>query len=355
MDVRFGYLFAILMIVGLTGCKNEHYSDIQDISQTDAYKEARPAEVKDLDDSGPKILDVRTGKPLDTRVTAGPDPDKIPTPDEGVASIDPLESLEGEATEGEKHLNWRGLMDIYWKLNWVRKELLSSNVPKDLRVVVARTRRHSLRIRKSFSDRSVTKYLDIVDSSLDALDAGMDQMVFCNQMTRANIAWRTLPWNATENLIQRELVLQGLMPQTNDRSSSSFYNKKDDDDSVRPNPYNSIGKTGAVISTDRRAIAQSILEYAHKHHVSPEEGARTEFEKALKDVVRLRNKIDEGFALARPSDRQPPLRTTKPSVPGDDYIISGNLRQEPGSRLERPRKFSLAGTDSEDTSGIRIP
>lgn len=333
---------------GLCGC-GKLMPPSNDISQSEDYKSLHPANVQDIGEGAPQVqtgIDITTGKAFNVKSSGKRlDLDKIPTPTSTkIITDDPNQEL----SEGERQPGWTGLYDIYWKLNWIRKELLDSNVPNNLGKVVVRTRKHCQRIHKDFSDRSIDKFLDIANEALDHLDKGLDHMATTRLLTRANISWRSLPWSASENEVQRWLENQGALPSSQVSASSSRSDSEDEDGSTR-NRFVPKHVTSSSISrfvgSDTRKGAMLALDYAHQYHHSPLDEARKEFEAALRDILRLRDKME--------------LQYARPSVPGDSFLIIGDLHEEPGGFIDRPDHYSPTNMDQSthpgSSSNAQIP
>ena len=144
--------------------------------------------------------------------------------------------------------------------------------------------------------------------------------------------WRSLPWNAGEAEMQRNLERRDLMPPTQ-KPASRFGTGRSDDDDDTSSPVVRPTHTRPYISSRQQQGVLIALRYAQKYHTSPEDAARKEFESALRETLRLRDLMH--------------LRYVKPSVPGDSVLISGGLHQETGGMVSRPDHYLPAGDEQE--------
>lgn len=339
-------LLSTLLLFGLTGCRNNYNSQTAFV-ESDIYKEIRPVKVDTMSNDRPGVsaeIDVTTGKPIAQPSPASLQFNKVPTPYVSPAKIT-MDNPNVVNEAGERTTSWTSVYDIYWKLNWARKELLSGNVPKDLPEVVVRARKHSDRIAheglhiprdkalKLSETLTVEQCLEPANAALQYLDMGLAHMEACRVLETASIPWRTLPWSANVTDMQRALERMNALPAA--KKTFSGFKSMSSDDETSSRPVVRYVPSSAFISTEKQAGAALILRYAAKYHASPEQCAHKEFERALQEILKMREFLD--------------LRYKSPSVPGDTTMLPDSLHQEPGGMLARPDHY-LPGSADNSTS-----
>ncbi len=316
---------ALLLFGGLAGCSREVPGMAID-KDTKVYKYEHAAQIETMKNAVPgvgSVIDTTTGRPLALSAPTLSVP--LPTP-VAVSSDEVLDDPNGNSDSGEKAGSWVGTLDIYWKLNWARQELLTGNVPRALPDVVARQRRHLTRIMRESkhlapdpghyipSGVTIPDALAYADTALKQLDAGLEHIQQKNRLEAAGIRSLSVPWTASEDEVARQFERQGLIK----TEHAAAAGEHDDDETAPIVARRSRPRQTQPLTRQDEAVALA-LQYARAYHASPEDMARHEFEGALRDIVRLRNLLHYEFH--------------KPSVPGSSAMIPVMLHQEPGSPL----------------------
>ena len=163
---RTALLVGALLLGALGGCKFDDNHDTYTDSMV--YKKLHPIEVKPLDTGD--AISLPSGGGGSHAVKSLP---PAPSAANALLQDDPF----GHPTEGERTVGWTGVYDVYWKLNWARKELLTGNVPHDLAEVIISTRKHCKRLANEFPKlQGMDERLDAANSALDHLENGLQQM-----------------------------------------------------------------------------------------------------------------------------------------------------------------------------------
>lgn len=266
-------------------------------------------------------IDVTTGKSY--ALSAPGQAMRLPTP-AATSSDVVLDDPNGGFDSGEKAGSWVGTLDVYWKLNWVRQELLNGNVPRTLPDVVARQRRHLTRILREGkhmapdaghyipSGVTIPDALAYADTALKRLDVGLEHMQQKNQLEAAGIRSLSVPWTASEDEVALQFERQGLIKAEHPAAVVGH----DDEDASPIAARRSHARQVTPVTRQDEAVALA-LKYVRAYHASPEDMARHEFEGALRNIVRLRDLLHYEFH--------------KPSVPGNSAMVPSMLHQEPGS------------------------
>ena len=318
-------LSALLLFGGLAGCSREVPGMAID-KDTKVYQYEHAAQIEPMKNAVPgvgSVVDATTGRPLALSAPAASV--QLPTP-VAVSSDVALDDPNGNYDSGEKAGSWVGALDIYWKLNWARQELLNGNVPRALPDVVARQRQHLTRIMRESkhlapdpghyipSGVTIPDALAYADAALKHLDAGLAHIQQKSRLEAAGIRSLSIPWTASEDEVARQFERQGLIK----TEHTTGVGEHDDEESSPSVARRSRPRQTEPLTRQDEAVALA-LQYARAYHASPEDMARHEFEGALRDIVRLRDLLHYEFH--------------KPSVPGSDTMIPGTLHQEPGSPL----------------------
>ena len=315
--------WSLLLMGSLAGCgKARPVVEVDKASGL--YKYNHAAEIEPMKTSLPGVssaTDVTTGQPF-APPAAAPGP-SLPTPT-AVSSDLILDDPNGLSDSGEKAGSWVGALDIYWKLNWIRQELLQGNVPRTLPDVVARQRRHITRILHEpkhldpdpghYIPEGVTipDMLALADSALNTLDAGLEHLQQQNRLEAAGIRSLSVAWNASEVEITQQFARQGLI-----KTERPVTGGRHDDEDGSSTPVPRLHTRSTMPATRQEEAVALALKYARTYHASPEEMARREFEKTLRAIVRMRDLLHYEFH--------------KPSVPGSSTMVPTVLHQEAGS------------------------
>lgn len=315
-------LMGALLLGGLGGCKFDDKRPT--FTQSDMYKEIHPAEINS------RPSDDAINQPPD--LTMGSRAGNLPTlkpVDSELLQDDPL----GHGNDGERATGWKGMYDVYWKLNWARKELLIGNVSHDLATVITSTRKHCKRLANEFPKlEGMDERLEVANSALDHLDSGLQQMNKLAMLEESGLQWRDMPWGSGVDEMHRYLERMGLVGPMAKASSMStpLIENEDPGAMVKPDdarPY--------VTSRQRDAIALA-LRCEREYHSSPEELARAQFQTGMRDIIRLRDLCALTYHAA--------------SVPGDTAVITGSLHLEADSAIQVPQRFETS--DKSTGSGL---
>ncbi len=194
----------------------------------------------------------------------------------GTGSVDVATSSTGD---GEDYVD---KCDVYWKLNWIRKDLLAGRAPYNLSEVIKKTRQELNQTRPDGN-------LDLASEALDHLEKGLVHLAADQDIQAAHIPRASIPWSSGAVGMQRYIdsVIPGAKSQSGSfirRGSSGFI----DDDSL-------ASPTSATLHLpldwhQQRAI--DVLEsYAAVQHASPESLMRNEFRIAIQKTNRLRDNL----------------------------------------------------------------
>ena len=338
----------LLLACGLNGCqvvKEKMHIYPGRTSKLERYEAA--AQVEPMRDDG-------TGVP---RVQATSDDNK-PIMDRtpilakkgkgGRSKTSAFGSESGQGDEGEQAGGWIGTFDIYFKLNWARKELLRGNVSRDLPDVTRRALAHIQRIRHEGGSEkpdplwrlspSVTcqTCMEPADRAFAHIVTGLEHIKQIDALNAGGLNWRSLPWGAGVMEMQRAFQNLGLMPRPDTLPAPRPYASRSEDDDTANTLPRPIAARVTLTLPQQQAIA-IVLRYEQVYHTSPEERARQEFEDALRETLQMRELLN--------------LRhwSSPDAAPGDDVMIIGPLRQELG--VLPPTTPADSPTTSAGTTG----
>ncbi len=307
----------------LAGCKSSDFAPEVD-KESKAYKYLHSAEVQPFKSAvagGRSDIDVATGRSYTPM--SGAQLPQMARP-VAVSSDLVLDDPNGLSDSGEKAGSWVGTLDIYWKLNWIRQELMMGNVPRVLPDVIAHQRRHIVRIRREgkhlapdpghYIPAGVTieEVLDYADNAFKQLEDGLKHLEQENLLEASGIRALSVPWSASEAEITKQFQLQGLIKTEHATATAD----KEDEEGSSITVRRLHTPRSAPLTRQEEAVDLA-LKYARTYHASPEDVARRNFEAALRNIVNLRDLLHYQFH--------------KPSVEGSSTMIPGLLHQEAGT------------------------
>ena len=191
--------------------------------------------------------------------------------------------IEGEGvtySEGE----YVQKADLYWKLNWLRKELLKGNIPSILAASLPR-------LRKQLAKSKHDAVYRLTVEALDHLEKGLAHVRAEKAILAVGAHCDSIPWGAGTDSIQRYI----------DRGELGFGRKpvelrshrdmsEEDDEDGSSSPRRSPLLTN-VLSADQKKAIDTILEYELREHTSPHTLMRDEWSKAITLINKLRDEL----------------------------------------------------------------
>jgi hypothetical protein len=171
--------------------------------------------------------------------------------------------------------------DVYWKLNWMRKELLRGSVPYNLLPEIEKARR------ELHSTPHDGNYIRAAEA-LDCMRKGLEHAACLQTLQAAHIDEARVPWDlGSIEVRQAVLAMTTPLPTTAPTPSTRSHTTLLDDD-LRPHPELDASMP---TPTPNAAAVQLALDYAERYHVSPREMIGREWERAIRLTNRLRDQL----------------------------------------------------------------
>lgn len=232
---------------------------------------------------------------------------------------------------GEHAGGWIGVFDVYFKLNWARKSLLTGNVSRDLPDVTRRALAHAERLKREdsrekpdplwhlSSSTTCAGCAEPAERALEHLAAGLEQMRQIDTLEAGGLNWRLLPWGMGAAEMQRAFVNLGLAPRPEIASAPAnpYAGHSSDDEDTGSTLSRPAAYKPTLSPAQQQAIAL-VLRYEQQYRAAPEVRARTEFEQALRETIQMRDLLNMQHW------------NNPDAAPGDEVTIIGSLRQEIG-------------------------
>lgn len=206
--------------------------------------------------------------------------------------------------------------DVYWKLNWIRKELQSGNLPSNLKEAVAKTRKGLMTL---VPDRNRTTAEDAVA----AMEEGVQHQEADKALKAAGLNPLLIPFAAGREAVARYFDRdKKTAPVDSDKYKPRAMGLLSLDlrdnrlpvaaISRRPSP----GSLTSSLSSDLKSAQAIAISYAERYHASPEEMMRRAWRAAIEKTNKLRD--DLGLMNRAPnSDRNdveiPSILGTRPA------------------------------------------
>ena len=343
------------LLCGLNGCqtvKQKLGIHPDPVYKADRYLDApQVGAMKDDGTSVPRVTDDDDSKPIMSGATGGKNGRGGRSRASGFFG-----QKWGAGDPGEQAGGWIGTFDIYFKLNWARKELLRGNVSRDLPDVTRRALAHIERIRHEGMPEkpdplwnlspSVTcqACMEPADRAFGHIVIGLEHTRQIDTLNAGGLNWRALPWGMGATEMQRAFQNLGLMPRPD--ATPAVSTDRSDDDTANTLPRPPAAARASLSLPQQQAIAVA-LRYEQVYHASPEERARKEFEDALRETLQMRELLNLRYW------------SSPDAAPGDDVMIVGPLRQESGvlpptTPTDAPFTSAGAGGTSTPTGGSAI-
>lgn len=279
----------LLLTMGMfAGCRQT------DLSQF--HTEGTPIEESD-------IKPLKSDNTITSLDSTGTGPKEIPLAPGGlpVRSVsDSVESTQGTDTSGvttaggkELKLNYySGYAHVYWRLNWIRKTILSGNLPYDFARSVKITRQELEELTRTIRrDGNYT----VADEALTHLEKGLEHLSANQALEQASALTYSAPWSGGRSMMesyieQGNLGFGGKSLEQKTYRASRDYDAEDEDYRPRRTASQPLTTATALTAAQQRAVTIA-LEYAGRYHASPEEKMRSEWKQAIEKINKLRDQL----------------------------------------------------------------
>lgn len=291
-------LAALILITGCTRTERDLEQQDNPFRQPDEVKTAAPSEY-----TVQPSIDPTTGKavPLPTDAPLAPSPTKDLVKPQ-VSQDDGSEGKQVRISTPEEHEDYRNKCDIYWHLNWLRKELLRGVLPYDLPHMVKMSRQQMETARHDSNYR-------LADAALSSLEEALQNLTDQRTLRALGVETRDVPWSSGADSVQRYFQSQqsglGVVSGVTPRRHTLI----DEDDSFHAD---ASSDASSPVASPSPALTLA-LAYATRYHASPAERARQNLEEMIRTSNRLRDELG--------------LRNRKENNDGDRYQLASDLGQ----------------------------
>jgi hypothetical protein len=201
----------------------------------------------------------------------------------------------GAAAAQDALTDYTAKCDVYWKLNWIRKELLAGRVPIDLASLIDRTRHV---IAATHPDGNYDLGMD----ALAHLEKGLDHLAAARTIAEGGHGGGSAPWHSGRTVMQRYvddwlLGPSRFLKQLNPHAPGGMLDDPDADDADALPGHTRV--VPDVPPAPAREAASLMVTYASRYDASPEEMMRREWKLAIEKTNRLRDNL---YLMGKPQN-----------------------------------------------------
>jgi hypothetical protein len=186
---------------------------------------------------------------------------------------------------------YTGISEIYWKLNWMRRELLRGSIPYNMLDEIGTTR-------KSLQQMTHDGNYNLAIEALDRMEKGLEHLACLQILSHAQIDDLRVPWEAGVFAVQQQLDTQRgatetpPIPMPTKRRGYSEDTDDEDGGNTRVPALNTLpDETSGEISPQRRLAIDLALDYERQYQNSPRTMMQREWETAITRTNRLRDNL----------------------------------------------------------------
>lgn len=226
--------------------------------------------------------------------------------------------------------------DIYWKLNWLRKELLGGSAPSTLDAIIAR-------LRRQLEGGKRDGNYDVGAQAIDYLEEGWEHYTADRDLRAAGVNPIAVPWIGGRDGVTRFIARNGLGfgGEATSGGTRSRSNLLDDSEDI-PIRMRRYRPSGATLTATQQRVVDIVIQYAEKYQASPEQMMRGAWKKFIERTNKLRDQLG---LTNRPSNRD-----------GNMSDVNAAITESVGSNLDKV--FSAPALPSENSipeGGIATP
>ncbi|MCS6777511.1 MAG: hypothetical protein RMJ43_14460 [Chloroherpetonaceae bacterium] len=274
---------AVLGIV-LNGCRPD---------PTDPRLELEPIKLEQMPRSRPpsQITDIGTGLPLPQ---VEPGPLEMPRMDVVTGARSGIAPRWNRMYEAYTPMapGMRGSdadyidkADVYWKLNWIRKQLQAGTIPPNLADAIARTR-------QQLETTQRDKNYRIAERAIQLLEEGMEHLQARRTLVAAGVASDLIPWSLGREAVQRYIDEGRLGFGSAAKRASLRPGTADAKESPAQSYWRQQRNTlTSTLTARQQSTIALILEYAEKYRASPDTMLQRVWQKAIERINELRDEL----------------------------------------------------------------
>ncbi len=172
---------------------------------------------------------------------------------------------------------------LYWKLNWIRHELLKGTLPYDREMLT------DLRYQLDLTARDANYTL--IEKTLKSLDLSLTYFDDARTLRVAGVDTASLPWKNGAEIVRQSLKPVVSTDTPIDRKPGYSSQADEDEDTGAPPAAAPSTAGDSPISTVSPHNLRMIQDYARRQHASPQQMLQRELSAALVDIVALRDSL----------------------------------------------------------------
>lgn len=182
--------------------------------------------------------------------------------------------------------------EVYWKLNWIRKQLQNGNLPSNLKEAVAKTRKLLMTVVR---DRNFTT----AEEAVITLEEGIEHLEAQRTLKLGNIDPQLVPWGAGRAAVERHFDKDKGRTNRSDSKPNKYLNRTSgsltldltESSSVTLTRPSRLGRAPAMLDPGVKEAQAVAFSYAEKYAASPEEMLRRSWQKAIEKINKLRDDL----------------------------------------------------------------
>lgn len=262
----------------LTGCKR-NYNDAHKLpSTTDSH-------MTQMNQINP-LTDMSTGHAYNSPFHPGRG--SLPGSDSSQDTADYYTTEDGHKIQKTYYTVYA---DIYWKLNWIRLQLVEGRIPSELPQRLSKLRKELVEMSANIAhDGNYT----VADEALSHLEKGAQHLVVIDTLRDAGATVFAAPWSsgsiAMQGYIDAGSFGFGGKSIANSPLASTRRSSDDDDSGDVRRTYTQVSVSAPLTPMQRRAISTA-LAYADQYHTPPEVLMKQEWNEAVTLINKLRDQL----------------------------------------------------------------
>lgn len=212
--------------------------------------------------------------------------------------------------------------DLYWRLNWVRLQLLHGPMPRELDTILMKARVEAETVRKDGN-------YELIIEALDFLEEGLNHFQAYRALAEANVSPLTIPWASGERGVA-QYIAEGRLGFGGQETRAGLTPRRDlmaEDEVALSRPRSKEALPVLPLTAAQQKALDVVQLYATKYAASPEEPMRQAWRNAIVKINRLRDnlamtnrkenrdgdstEVASSLLLGSASDIQPPPSPTR--------------------------------------------
>lgn len=325
-----GTLFAFVALCPLVGCKQDSTPALSEYTKKE-YGEthASESELK-------PFIDVTRNQalPIPTPATPG-----LPDVSQGMPNPRDLSPNQLRATPTgfrSADADYVEKADLYWSLNWIRKQLLMGSLPHDLPAMIAKLKKSAL---KTAPDKNYQVTMD----AITYLESGLQHLKAIQALMAVQVEPAMLPWSSGETglkqyIEENRLGFGGKTFEVVRRRQHTAISSS----AIPMTKAKRESRDSGMLSPEQQRAIGIILEYGRRYRANPEELMQREWKQAIQKINDLRDNLG---LMNRAENRDGDSTFVPPNIAKSVMGAGPAMPSNPAEGLDstdRPDNFGLS-------------